>query len=114
MASSFKKFNEFIGESLVILSMKNLMTNEFMNNIELKRDYENARRMMYEKNSAIFEHKGGDSFEARTLVSLEAEDIDKSISAINDQMDRMKFSRTGKPKKTEMNEWVWKIKCNLD
>jgi len=42
---TFKKYDEFLNESLVILDLKGSMTNEFMNNIELKRDYENARRL---------------------------------------------------------------------
>jgi hypothetical protein len=114
MTTSFKKFNEFIGESLVILSMKGLMTNEFKNNIELNLDYETARRMMYERTSSIFNHKGGDEFHARTLVKLEDEDIDKALTDVNDQMSRMKFIRSGKPKKSIINEWIWTIKCSLD
>jgi hypothetical protein len=114
MIHRFKKFNEFINESLVILSMKGLMTNEFKNNIELNLDFENARRIMYEKTSSIFKHKGGEEFEARTLINLEAEAIDKAISDINNQMSRMKFTRSGKPKKTKIGEWVWRLKCKLD
>ena len=37
MLNTFKKYDEFINESLVILDMKGMMTNEFMNNIELKK-----------------------------------------------------------------------------
>jgi hypothetical protein len=114
MSSTFKKFNEFINESLVILSMKGLMTNEFKNNIELNRDFETARRMMYERTSSIFSHKGDDEFHARTFSKLEAEDIDKAITAVNDQMSRMKFNRFGKSKKSKIGEWIWIIKCKLE
>jgi hypothetical protein len=113
MSTTFKKFDEFINESLVILSMKGLMTNEFMNNIELKRDYETARRMMYELTSAIFTHKGGETFHARTLKDIEASDIDDVLVKVNDQMKRMKFSRKGKVEKTDIKEFIWKIKCEL-
>jgi hypothetical protein len=93
--------------------MKGLMTNEFMNNIELKRDFETARRMMYELTSSIFEHKGEDLFRARTLVEVEPSELDSVITKINDQTTRMKFSRAGKAKRTPMKEFVWKIKCEL-
>ena len=38
-------YENFLNESLVILSMKGLMKNEFMNNIELKADFEMAKRL---------------------------------------------------------------------
>lgn len=113
MDNSFKKFNEFITESLVILSMKGLMTNEFKNNIQLNRDFENARRIMYEKTSSIFEHIEGIEFNARTLVGHPSEEIDAAITIINNKMERMKFERSGKPKRTKYREWLWIINCSL-
>jgi hypothetical protein len=109
----FKKYEEFINESLVILSMKGLMKNEFMNNNILRQDFETARRIMYERTSSIFSHIQENKFSARTLKSLTSDDMDSAISIVNEQTKRMKFSIFGKPKKTEMKETVWEIKCEL-
>ena len=113
---SFKKFEEFINsinESLVILSMKGLMKNEFMNNNVLRQDFETARRIIYERTSSIFSHIQENEFTARTLISHTSEEMDSALSTVNEQTKRMKFSIYGKPKKTEMKETVWGIKCNL-
>jgi len=112
--SAFKKFNEFINESLVIIDMKGMMKNEFMNNNQLRLDYENARRILYEKTSSLFEHKRETEFIARTQVNNTADQMDAALALVNEQTKRMKFSRSGKPNKTELGEWVWKINCSLD
>lgn len=111
--STFKKYNEFLNESLVILDMKGLMTNEFMNNIELKKDYENARRLFYENSSSIFDHKGENVFTLRTYQKLKKEEMDSIIEKINEVTTRMKFSRTGDSKVTNIKENMWKLSCKL-
>ena len=111
--STFKKYDEFLNESLVILDLKGSMTNEFMNNIELKRDYENARRLFYENTSSIFDHKGDNVFTLRTYSKLDNDKMDSVIKDINEVMSRMKFARTGNSKITNIKEHMWKLSCKL-
>ena len=110
---TFKKYDEFLNESLVILDLKGIMTNEFMNNIELKRDFENARRLLYERVSGIFEHKGSNVFRMRTYIKLKKEDLDAVLLDVNQVMVRMKFSRTGDPIVTNIKENQWTLSCKL-
>jgi hypothetical protein len=109
MRKTFKKFIEFVNESLVILTLKGLMKNEFMNNNQLRQDYETARRIMYENTSSIFAHTDGEEFTARTLKDLTPEQIDQAISTVNEQTKRIKFTRKGPAKKTIVKEFVWRI-----
>ena len=111
--STFKKYDEFINESLVILDLKGTMTNEFMNNIELKRDFENARRLFYENTSGIFQHKGNNVFGLRTYKDYNKEELDTVIEQINQTMVRMTFSRTGGSIKSNIKENMWKFSCKL-
>jgi hypothetical protein len=111
--SKFKKYDEFLNESLVILDLKGSMTNEFMNNIELKKDYENARRLFYENTASIFDHKGDNVFTLRTYNKLNNDEMDSVIKDINELMSRMKFARTGNSKVTNIKENMWKLSCKL-
>lgn len=113
MKTIFKTYNEFLNESLVILDLKGSMVNEFMNNIELKKDYENARRLFYENTSSIFDHKGNNVFTLRTYQKLDKEKMDSVIKDINEIMSRMKFSRTGNSKITNIKEHMWNLSCKL-
>jgi hypothetical protein len=106
-------FEEFLNESLVILDLKGLMTNEFMNNIELKNDFENARRLLYERVSGIFEHKGSNNFRMRTYTKLTKENLDAVLVDVNQVMVRMKFSRNGDAIVTNIKEYQWKLSCKL-
>jgi hypothetical protein len=110
---TFKKYDEFLNESLVILDLKGIMTNEFMNNIELKNDFENARRLLYERVSGIFEHKGSNVFRMRTYAKLTKENLDAVLVDVNQVMVRMKFSRTGDATITNIKENQWKLSCKL-
>lgn len=110
---NFKTYEEFINESLVILDLKGLMTNEFMNNIELKRDFENARRLLYDRISGIFEHKGGNVFRLRTYTKLTKENLDAVLEDVNQVMVRMKFSRNKDAEVTNIKEYQWKLSCKL-
>lgn len=114
--SIVKKYHpefQVINESLVILDLKGLMTNEFMNNIELKNDFENARRLLYERVSGIFEHKGSNVFRMRTYTKLTKENLDAVLVDVNQVMVRMKFSRTGDATVTNIKENQWKLSCKL-
>ena len=111
--SKFKKYDEFLNESLVILDLKGTMTNEFMNNIELKKDYENARRLFYENTTSLFDHKGDNVFTLRTYQKLDNDKMDSVIKDINEVMTRMKFARTGSSKITNIKEHMWKLSCKL-
>ena len=113
MNKTFKKYNEFLNESLVILDLKGLMTNEFMNSIDLKADFENARRLLYERTGGIFEHKGDTKFRLRTYTKMEKENLDKVLEDVNQVMTRMKFSRSGNFEVTNIKENQWKLSCKL-
>ena len=43
---SFKRFKEYVNESLSFLTLNKTMKNEFMNRIELKQDFETAKRIL--------------------------------------------------------------------
>jgi hypothetical protein len=111
--STFKKYDEFINESLVILDLKGSMVNEFMNNIDLKKDFENARRLFYENTAGIFQHKGDNVFGLRTYKKYNKEELDAVIEQVNKSMTRMTFSRTGSSKESNIKENMWKFSCKL-
>ena len=113
MMKNILTFDEFINESLVILDLKGLMTNEFMNNIDLKSDFENARRLLYERTDGIFEHKGDTKFRLRTYTKLEKENLDKILEDVNQVLIKMKFSRSGNFEVTNIKENQWKLSCKL-
>lgn len=107
-------YNEFLlNESLVILSLKGLMKNEFMNNIELKKDYEDAKRLFFDFGSFLFSHVEGEEFTLRTFSNVEASDLDAIVTKVNDELSRMKFKRIGPSKKSILKENVWKLKASL-
>lgn len=110
----FKKYEEFLNESLVILSMKGLMKNEFMNNIQLKADFELAKRLFYDNGGSLLTHIEGEKFELRTYVEFTKEELTEMIdSRINPSMVRMKFSRKGVSKKSKLKENVWLIEAKI-
>ena len=111
----FKKFQEFLSESLAFLSLDKTMKNEFMNNIELKNDFENAKRQFYMNGSFLLTHIEGDKFELRTTLNVSSEDLDKIIdSHINTTTNRMKFRRVGKSKIDKIKDRIWMIKAKID
>lgn len=110
----FKKYNEFINEALVFLDLKGTMKNEFMNDIELKQDFETAKRLFYDNGSSLLTHENSDSFELRTYHIKNKEDLDGIIDTINTSMKRFKISRSGNFKKSKiLNEFVWLLKVKL-
>ena len=103
-------YEKFINESLVILSMKDLMKNEFMNNIELKADFEMAKRLFFDNGGSLLTHVNGDKFELRTYTDFTKEDLTNMINTrINPSTTRMKFSRKGVSKLSNLKEHVWLI-----
>jgi hypothetical protein len=112
--STFKKYNEFLNEALVILDLKGTMKNEFMNSIELKQDFETAKRLFYDNGSCMLTHMESNVFELRTYKIEKKEDLDGIIERVNNSMKRFQFSRTGAYKKSNiLNEFVWKLSCKL-
>ena len=114
MKKIFKKYNEFLNEALVILDLKGTMKNEFMNSIELKLDFETAKRLFYDNGSCMLTHMSGSEFELRTYTIKSKEDLDGIINIVNESMVKFQFSRTGAYKKSDiLNEFVWKLSCKI-
>ncbi len=114
MEKTFKKYNEFLNEALVFLDLKGTMKNEFMNSIELKLDFENAKRLFYDNGSCLLTHIKSNEFELRTYSIKKKEDLDGIIKIINETMVKFQFSRTGPFKKSDiLNEYVWKLSCKI-
>ena len=118
MANELKNiptFEQFVNESLVFLTLKKTMKNEFMNDMVLKNDYENARRQFYLNGRFLFTHISGDEFELRGHVKATTQEIDDLIvTHINTVTDRMKFRRVNKPKFDKIKEYIWLIKAELE
>jgi len=107
-------YDSFLNESLVILSMKGLMKNEFMNNIELKADFEMAKRLFFDNGGSLLTHIEGENFELRTYAEFTKENLTEMIdSRINPSMTRMKFSRKGVSKSSKLKEHVWTITAKI-
>jgi hypothetical protein len=114
MEKTFKKYNEFLNEALVFLDLKGTMKNEFMNSIELKLDFENAKRLFYDNGSCLLTHMSGTEFELRTYAIKKKDDLDGIIKIINESMVKFQFSRTGPFKKSDiLDEFVWKLSCKI-
>lgn len=114
MKKFFKNYNQFINESLVFLDLKGTMKNEFMNNIELKQDFETAKRLFYDNGSCILTHETSNEFELRTYHISKKEDLDGIIEIVNNSMNRFIFSRNKTPKKSKiLDEFVWKLTCKI-
>jgi hypothetical protein len=114
MEKKFKKYLEFINESLVFISMKGTMKNEFMNNMDLKQDFETARRLFYNSGSCLLTHISGEEFELRTFVKFEKEDFKNLINKINEDLKKFEFSisKVSKLDKS-LNEWIWILKVKI-
>lgn len=108
-------FNEFkkLNESLVILDLKGMMKNEFMNNIELKQDFETAKRLLFDNGKCLFSHVQDDVFSLRTHSTIETSDMDSLIKKINEELKRFQFKRIGNSKKNVIKENIWKVKAKL-
>jgi len=114
MKKTFKKYNEFINESLVFLTLKGTMKNEFMNDIELKADYELAKRLFFNNGASMLTHISEGKFELRTYHINKKEDLDGIINQVNQSMKRFRFSRTGSYKKSNLKEYDWLLNCTID
>lgn len=111
---NIKSYDDFINESLVFLTLKNTMKNEFMNNIVLKQDYESARKNFYMNGGCIFTHIAGEEFELRSHINLSSEDLDGIIdSRINPSTKRMKFRRVTNSKSDIIKDYTWILKAEL-
>jgi hypothetical protein len=110
----FKKFKEFIGESLTFLSLDKTMKNEFMNRIGLKQDFETAKRIFYSKASCLFTHISGEEFELRTSANIPNEDMKMFIeNDINPVLKNLQFSIKKKPKKDILKDRIWIVKGKI-
>jgi len=109
-------YQEFLNlnESLVIISLKGIMKNEFMNNIELKQEFETARRLFFDNGSCLFDHVEGDRFTLRTHSTFETSDMDALVTKINDELERFSFKRVGPFKKNIIKENLWSLKAKLN
>jgi hypothetical protein len=114
MKISFKKYNEFLNESVVFLDFKKTMKNEFMNHIHLKQDFETAKRLFYDNGSCILTHISGEEFELRTFVKFEKEQFKNLIHIINNSLKSMEFS-IGKSSKLDksLKEYIWILKSKI-
>jgi len=110
---SFKKYNEFVNESIVILSMKGLMKNEFMNQIDLKTDYELAKRIFFDNGAMMLTHIKEEEFELRGYTIQTKEDLDGIINIVNSSMKKLLFSRKGSFKKSNLKEFDWRLDCKI-
>jgi translation elongation factor EF-Ts len=112
---AFKKFNEYINESLAFLTLKKTMKNEFMNNMELKNDFENAKRQFYVNGNSLLTHIAGEEFELRSMTNYTAEDLDALIkSHVNTTTEKLKFRRIGKSKIDKIKEYIWLVKAEIE
>jgi hypothetical protein len=111
---TFRKFSEILNESLAFLSLKGTMKNEFMKNMTLKNDFENAKRQFYMNGGFLLTHIEGEIFELRSMFQCKAEDLDELIkSHVNTSAVKMKFSRFGKPKIDKIKEQIWTLKAEI-
>lgn len=114
MMKNLPTYESFINESLSFLSMKKTMKNEFMNRIELKADFEMAKRLFYDNGGSLLTHIDEDEFELRTYSEFTPEQLTEMIDGrINPSTTKMKFSRKGNSKSSVLKEKVWTIKCKL-
>lgn len=110
----FKKYEEYVNESLVFLTLKKTMKNEFMNNMTLKNDFENAKRQFYVNAGCILTHISQDEFELRSTSNLTTEEIDSVIkSHVNTTTDKLKFRRVSKSKIDKIKEYIWALKADI-
>lgn len=94
--------------------MKGTMKNEFMKNITLKQDFENAKREFFMNGGFILTHISGEDFEARSMSPCENSDFDKLIAThINTVTDKIKFKRFGKPTIDKIKEHIWILKGKI-
>lgn len=115
MKNFFKKYEEFLNEALVFLDLKGTMKNEFMNSIELKADFEMAKRLFYDNGGSLLTHMGSNEFELRTYSISKKEDLDGIIDQVNNSMKRFQFSRNKGFKKSDiLEEYVWTLTCKLN
>lgn len=107
-------YDEFINESLVVLTLNKTMKNEFMNDFILKQDFETAKRLFFMNGSIMLTHIEEDRFELRTYSNVKGEELDNIIKdRINPNMTRMVFSRFGKIKTDKIKEKICVAKVKL-
>jgi predicted HTH transcriptional regulator len=110
----FKKYSEFIQES-VIITLDKTMKNEFMNDYILKSDFENAKREFYMNGGFLFTHISKDEFELRSQTKITSKDLDEILRLhVNTATDKLKFSVKKGPKKDIIKEYTWIIKGEIN
>jgi hypothetical protein len=111
---NLKSYESFVNESLVILTLKKTMKNEFMNDMVLKNDFENAKRNFFMNGSCMLNHIGGEEFELRSHNNISTEDLDEIInSRINTSTQRMEFRRVTASKLDRIKDYIWTLKVEL-
>ena len=111
----FKKYFNFVSESLAFLSLNKTMKNEFMNRIDLKQDFEDAKRIFYTNAHCILTHIQEDRFELRTNAPILKDELEKFINdKINTATKSIKFKISGKSKMDIIKERIWMLKANLE
>jgi hypothetical protein len=86
-----------------------------MNNIELKQDFEAAKKEFYIQANSLLTHIKADSFELRTFTKMTATQLDNIIyEHVNTVTSKMKFKRAGKPETDKIKENIWLIKAHIE
>ncbi len=111
----FKNYEEFTNESLAFLTLNKTMKNEFMNNMTLKNDFENAKRQFFMNGGFMLTHIANDEFELRSQTKVTTEELDNLIKThINSSTEKLKFRRVSKSKIDNIKEHNWSLKANIE
>jgi hypothetical protein len=85
-----------------------------MNRIELKQDFETAKRIFYTKANCLLTHIESDQFELRSVTSIPSDELDNFIeNEINANTISMKFRRSNKSKIDILKDNIWIVKANI-
>ena len=103
--------NFLVFESM--LSMKRLMKNEFMNDIQMKADFELAKRLYFDYGGSMLTHISGPNFEFRTYTKFEKSDLETLTDNINKQTKKLKFKVNQPEKKSNLKEFNWNITAQI-
>lgn len=115
MFLTFEEYLKSINESLTFLSLEKTQKNAFMNNLQLKQDFEAAKKEFYIQANSLLTHIQGDSFELRTYSEMTSTQLDNIIyEHINTVTSKLKFKRQGKPETDKIKEKIWLIKGRIE
>jgi len=103
--------NFLVFESM--LSMKKLMKNEFMNDIQLKVDFELAKRLYFDYGGSMLTHISGPNFEFRTYTKFEKSELETLTKRINQSTKKMKFKINQPDKISNLKEYCWDVVAKI-